>query len=178
MARLLASLLAVAIVTAAMAFTTASGASYTVGEPGGSWDLQTNLTAWASSVEFHSGDQLVFKDSAASHDVVEVTRSSYNSCSAASPISKFQTGNDTVQLGGVGIRYFICSVPGHCVAGMKLEVRTSQRKSSCNSPRRRRRTGTARRGGACLGDDNAAPGSSGSVSSWIAIMLLLLGLTF
>jgi hypothetical protein len=29
--------------------------------PGGSCDLHTNLTAWASSIDFRSGDELVFK---------------------------------------------------------------------------------------------------------------------
>ncbi|TVU43441.1 hypothetical protein EJB05_09914, partial [Eragrostis curvula] len=198
MARVQASLLAVAIVAAAAAFMTASGASYTVGEPGGSWDLQTNLTAWASSIEFQSGDELVFKYSAATHDVVEVDRSGYRSCSAASPVSKFQTGDDTVQLGGVGVRYFICGVPGHCAAGMKLEVRTTPRKPLCNSPPPPAGTTNAppglngTPGGICVGDGDSptviispsytsgsvAPGSSGSVSSVLVIMLLLLGITF
>nr|CAB3479909.1 unnamed protein product [Digitaria exilis] len=41
-----ASLLAVAVAIAAAAMlpTPASSASYTVGNPGGSWDMQTNLT--------------------------------------------------------------------------------------------------------------------------------------
>jgi hypothetical protein len=150
MARVQASLLAVAVMVAAA---TASGASYTVGEPGGSWDQQTNLTAWASSIDFETGDQLgmsssslpvslkpirvqfhteqcmlfsrasaVFKYSAAAHDVVEVSRSGYRSCSAESPKATFRTGNDAVQLDGLRVRYFICGVPGHCAAGMKLEV--------------------------------------------------------
>ncbi|TVU43445.1 hypothetical protein EJB05_09918, partial [Eragrostis curvula] len=196
MARVQASLLAIAIVVAAAAFTTASGATHTVGDPGGSWDLQTNLTAWASSIDFQSGDELVFNYSAATHDVVEVDRSGYRSCSAASPVSKFKTGDDTIQLGGVGVRYFICGVPGHCAAGMKLEVRTNPRKPSCNSPPppAAATNGQPRldAGGICIGDGDSptviispnytsgsvAPGSSGSISSVLVIMLLLLGLTF
>ncbi|XP_039771228.1 uclacyanin 1-like [Panicum virgatum] len=34
------------------------------------------------------------------------------------------TGSDTVRLDG-GERYFICGAPGHCAAGMKLQVRSS-----------------------------------------------------
>ncbi|XP_034598948.1 basic blue protein [Setaria viridis] len=114
-----ASLLAVAVAVLA---TAASGATYTVGGPGGSWDLQTNLTAWASSIDFRSGDELVFKYDASAHNVVEVSSDDYRSCSAASPRSDvLRTGSDVVQLGGVS-RYFICGVPGHCAAGMKLEV--------------------------------------------------------
>lgn len=36
----------------------AMAASYTVGSPSGSWDLQTNLTQWAESNTFHVGDVL------------------------------------------------------------------------------------------------------------------------
>jgi hypothetical protein len=123
----------VAIIAAAMATVlgTASGAtSYTVGEPGGSWDLQTNLTAWASTVDFHPGDPLVFKYDASAHDVVEVTQAGYTSCSAAaSPVAgggTHQTGSDAVvELNGVGVRYFVCGKPGHCGAGMKLAVRVT-----------------------------------------------------
>ena len=51
-------LLVLAIAVAAEFAATAHGAKYTVGEPRGSWDLQTNYTAWASSISFHLGDQL------------------------------------------------------------------------------------------------------------------------
>ncbi|KAJ1267187.1 hypothetical protein BS78_07G037100 [Paspalum vaginatum] len=124
MARAQASLLAaVAIVAAAAVFGAAAGASYTVGGPGGSWDLQTNLTAWASTIDFRPGDQLVFKYDASAHDVVQVGRDGYRSCSPASNVSRpLRTGSDVVQLAGIGSRYFICSVPGHCDAGMKLQV--------------------------------------------------------
>ena len=72
----------ISVAAAASVLGTASGAtSYTVGEPGGSWDLQTNLTAWASTVDFHPGDQLMFKYDASAHDVVEVTQAGYSSCS-------------------------------------------------------------------------------------------------
>jgi hypothetical protein len=74
----------------------------------------------------------VFKYSAAAHDVVEVSRSGYRSCSAESPKATFRTGNDAVQLDGVRVRYFICAVPGHCAAGMKLEVRV--RPAGCDRP--------------------------------------------
>ena len=60
MARIQKSLLVLATVAAVAAAiaATAHGASYTVGAPRGSWDLQTNYTAWASSISFRLGDQL------------------------------------------------------------------------------------------------------------------------
>ncbi|KAG2576600.1 chemocyanin-like [Panicum virgatum] len=134
-ARLQASLLAVVAVIAAAVATPASGANYTVGAPGGSWDLRTDLAAWASSIAFRPGDQLVFSYDASAHDVVEVTREGYRSCSAASPVSPaLRTGSDAVRLGGNGWRYFICGEPGHCAAGMKLHVRVSDAECTRTMP--------------------------------------------
>nr|CAB3482077.1 unnamed protein product [Digitaria exilis] len=117
MARLQASLLAtvaVAIAAAAMLATPAYGASYTVGNPGGSWDTQTNLTNWASSISFHPGDELVFNYDATAHDVVEVTHDGYRSCSPAASgavsASALRSDADTVQLNATGTRYFVCGV--------------------------------------------------------------------
>ena len=51
-------------------------------------------------------------------------RDRYLSCSAQRPVSvALMTGSDTVRLNGAGERYFICGAPGHCAAGMKLQVR-------------------------------------------------------
>ncbi|CAO2205689.1 unnamed protein product [Urochloa humidicola] len=117
------ALLVLAVAVAAM-FGTAHCASYTVGAPAGSWDLRTNYTRWASSINFHAGDQLVFKYPRAAHNVLEVSMADHDSCSGSSPINTFTTGNDAVPLPAGGVtRYFICGVPGHCDAGMKLAVR-------------------------------------------------------
>lgn len=131
-------LAAVAVVMAAAATVfvgAASGASYTVGEPGGGWDTQTNLTAWASTVDLRRGDQLVFRYDASAYDVVEVSRAGYLSCSAASPVSAaLRTGNDVVRLdSAAGWRYFIYGVEGRCAAGMKLQVRVTDAGAGCNN---------------------------------------------
>ncbi|WVZ95148.1 hypothetical protein U9M48_040949 [Paspalum notatum var. saurae] len=165
---------------------------YTVGEPGGSWDLQTNLTAWGSAIDFHPGDQFVFKYDASAHDVVEVSQDGYSSCSAASPISAAdRTGNHAVLLTGTRSRYFICSVPGHCDAGMKLQVRVVDA-AGCNNtlpwltpaP-----PGVPSSPGITICSDGpttviispgvvsysgAAPGSSASLSSLLVTMVLVL----
>lgn len=174
MASVQASTLAVAIVAAAVFGTASGAASYTVGEPGGSWDTRTNLTAWASAIAFHRGDQLVFKYDASAHDVVEVTQAGYTSCSAASPVvAARQTGSDAVKLYGVGRRFFICGNPWHCDAGMKLEVKVTFPVCTNDSS------------GFTMCHVNvppagAAPGSSASLGSLLFTMvasLLLLGLT-
>lgn len=43
-------------VTLQLAF--AASTNYTVGAPGGSWDLSTNYTKWASDITFYPGDNL------------------------------------------------------------------------------------------------------------------------
>ncbi|XP_062191118.1 chemocyanin-like [Phragmites australis] len=118
------ALFVAAVVSMAAVVGTAHGASYTVGAPSGSWDLRTNYTRWASGINFRAGDQLVFKYSRAAHNVLEVSNVDYDSCSGSSPLATFNTGNDVVPLPAAGVtRYFICGVPGHCDAGMKLAVR-------------------------------------------------------
>ncbi|KAI5009648.1 hypothetical protein ZWY2020_011785 [Hordeum vulgare] len=90
---------------------TASAAIYNVGEPGGAWDLSTNYDTWASSRNFHPSDQIVFKYSPQAHDVLEVSKADYDSCSTASPIATLNSGNDVVYLTATGTRYFICGFP-------------------------------------------------------------------
>jgi hypothetical protein len=117
------ALLVVAVAVAAV-LGTAHGASYTVGAPAGSWDLSTNYTSWASGLRFNAGDQLVFKYSRTAHNVLEVSKADYDSCSNARPRNSFRTGDDLVLLPTGGVTYyFICGVPGHCDGGMKLAVK-------------------------------------------------------
>jgi hypothetical protein len=118
------------VVSTATLLGTALGASYTVGAPGGSWDLKTNYTRWASGVKLYTGDQLRFQYAVAEHNVVEVTKSGYDACNGSNnTVATYQTGNDTIPLTAAVSRYFICSVPGHCAAGMKLQVNVSSQQT-------------------------------------------------
>jgi len=69
-----------------------------------------------------------------------VTKAGYDACSGGSNAVKSYTGTSaTVKLSAPGKRYFICSVPGHCAAGMKLEVTvTAPAPSSKSKPRHQR----------------------------------------
>ncbi|SPT20727.1 unnamed protein product [Triticum aestivum] len=116
---------------AAMAIlSTASAAIYNVGEPGGAWDLSTNYGTWASSRNFQTSDQIVFKYSPQAHDVLEVSKADYDSCSTASPVTTFNSENDVVSLTATGTRYFICGFPGHCAGGMKVKINVMPGSSS------------------------------------------------
>ncbi|KAF7004701.1 hypothetical protein CFC21_019897 [Triticum aestivum] len=61
-------------VAAMTVLSTASAAIYNVGQPGGTWDLSTNYGTWASSKNFQTNDQIVFKYSPQAHDVLEVSK--------------------------------------------------------------------------------------------------------
>lgn len=114
-----AFLLAVAAVAAVLQL--AAAADHPVGGSG-SWDASgTSYNAWSAKQTFKQGDTLSFQF-APSHDVTEVDKKDYDSCSAANPIKSYTGGSAAVKLTAPGKRYFICSVTGHCASGMKLEV--------------------------------------------------------
>ncbi|KAM3298634.1 hypothetical protein ACQJBY_040225 [Aegilops geniculata] len=119
---------------AAMAIlSTASAAIYNVGEPGGAWDLGTNYSTWASSRNFQPDDQIIFKYSPQAHNVLEVSKADYDSCSTATLIATLNSGNDVIALNVTGTRYFICGFPGHCAGGMKVKIDVMP-SSSSSSP--------------------------------------------
>ena len=124
-------LLAVAVM---VVLSTASAAIYNVGEPGGAWDLGTNYGTWASSRNFQTDDQIIFKYSPQAHDVLEVSKADYDSCSTARAITTLNSGNDVVTLSASGTRYFICGFPGHCAGGMKVKIDVTSGSSSSAAP--------------------------------------------
>lgn len=67
----------------------------------------------------------VFIYSSASHDVAEVNKADYGSCSKNNIIKTYNDGNTIIALNTTGSRYFICSFSDHCSKGMKLEVSVS-----------------------------------------------------
>ncbi|KAF3320593.1 uclacyanin-3-like protein [Carex littledalei] len=99
----------------------AMGVDYPVGGTAGGWDTNTDLSTWATGQTFVAGDSLTFKYPS-SHDVVEVTKADYDTCSGSNPLGSYTGGSTTIKLTTPGKRYFICTTPGHCAAGMKLEV--------------------------------------------------------
>ncbi|KAL5231111.1 hypothetical protein ABZP36_029887 [Zizania latifolia] len=151
----------VAVAAAAAVIRTALGASYTVGAPSGSWDLQ------------------MFNYSRVAHNVLEVSKADYDSCNISHPIATFQTGSDTIQLATVGNRYFICGVSSHCVAGMKVTVQIQAADTA-------RQCRFSRRGGRqrvrCADQAPPATASSAAISAGVeslmgvSIAVVLMGL--
>ena len=67
------------------------------------------------------GAGAVFKYDSTAHNVVAVNAAGYKGCSAPRGAKVYNSGNDRVTLAR-GTNYFICSIPGHCQAGMKVAV--------------------------------------------------------
>ncbi|KAF8779877.1 hypothetical protein HU200_002144 [Digitaria exilis] len=100
---------------------TAAATSYTVGS-GSGWTTGVDYTSWAASKNFKVGDSLVFNYAKGLHTVVEVSAADYMACTAANPLGSDSSGATNVPLKTPGTHYFICSITGHCAAGMKLAV--------------------------------------------------------
>ncbi|KAI9110268.1 hypothetical protein K1719_018710 [Acacia pycnantha] len=80
-------------------------------------------TTWASSKTFHLDDVLSFEFTTNEHDVVEVPKESYDSCSESNKIgNKIVIGPYNHTLNTTGNHYFICSIGQHCNRGQKLTV--------------------------------------------------------
>ncbi|KAL6515175.1 hypothetical protein OROHE_018807 [Orobanche hederae] len=97
----------------------AEGATYTVGGTSG-WTYNMPSSNWAKGKTFKSGDTLVFKYTNI-HNLVEVSKKGYDSCTTAGQKFSKTSGNDKIKL-SKGPHYYICSKPGHCASGMKIAV--------------------------------------------------------
>ncbi|KAF0933096.1 hypothetical protein E2562_013834 [Oryza meyeriana var. granulata] len=119
-----ASCLGMAALLLVACASSAAANSYTVGDASG-WTTGVDYTSWAGSKPFKVGDSLVFKYASAAHTVVEVSAAGYLACAAANALGSDSSGSTTVALKTPGKHYFICSIPGHCAGGMKMEVDVS-----------------------------------------------------
>ncbi|XP_075491084.1 cucumber peeling cupredoxin-like isoform X2 [Primulina tabacum] len=99
---------------------------YTVGDEIG-WDIpraaSVSYVNWASGKTFSVGDILVFNFVTNQHDLVQVTRASYDACDDDNEIgSIITTGPANVTLITTGDHYYICTFGPHCEAGQKLAI--------------------------------------------------------
>uniref|UniRef100_A0A0D9WZY7 Phytocyanin domain-containing protein n=1 Tax=Leersia perrieri TaxID=77586 RepID=A0A0D9WZY7_9ORYZ len=117
-----AALLA-AVMAIAAAASTAVAKDYTVGGSYG-WDTYVDYDKWTSGKTFIVGDTITFTYEPY-HNVLEVPETDYDSCTANNAVSVHSGGNTTFELTAAGTRYFICSIPRHCLNGtMHVKVTT------------------------------------------------------
>jgi hypothetical protein len=78
----------------------------------------------------------VFNYAKGMHTVVEVSAGEYMACTAANPLGSESdsSGATTVALKAPGTHYYVCSITGHCGAGMKLAVTVGVGGSNSNPP--------------------------------------------
>ncbi|KAJ0046887.1 hypothetical protein Pint_04127 [Pistacia integerrima] len=114
---------AVAFLLMTTLFGVSLGAVYKVGDSAG-WTAMGSVDykKWASTKNFHVGDEIVFDYNNKFHNVKEVTHQDFQSCNAASPMATYTTGSDSITLKNHGDHYFLCGVPGHCEAGQKVDI--------------------------------------------------------
>ncbi|CAH8273525.1 unnamed protein product [Arabidopsis lyrata] len=78
---------------------------------------------WSKEKQFHVGDSLLFEYNNEVNDVFEISGDlEFLYCDPISPVAVHKTGHDLIKLTEPGIHYFISSEPGHCEAGLKLQV--------------------------------------------------------
>ncbi|KAI3668168.1 hypothetical protein L6452_43245 [Arctium lappa] len=111
------------------------GEVYNVGGSDG-WTtlVDSNYSIWASSKEFRVGDILLFNYNPTNHNVMQVNRVGFESCNITVSGKAYESGNDSFTITAPGHYYFICSFPGHCDAGQKLEVRVLKKYYLATSP--------------------------------------------
>nr|CAB3447832.1 unnamed protein product [Digitaria exilis]CAB3450981.1 unnamed protein product [Digitaria exilis] len=114
-----ALLVIIGLLVATSAPLAGAAASHMVGDNGG-WKL--NVDGWAKGRTFRAGDQLVFRYNREVHDVAVVDAAAYRSCVVPRGAKVLKSGRDKVTLGR-GTHYFVCTVRGHCQAGMKIAVK-------------------------------------------------------
>ncbi|XP_065037126.1 basic blue protein-like [Musa acuminata AAA Group] len=95
--------------------------THVVGDSQG-WGFSLSYANWANGKSFAPGDTLEFNYQAGLHNVVPVNAAGYRSCKASGSASKAATTGDDKFTLKKGANYFICSIPGHCEAGMKIQV--------------------------------------------------------
>ncbi|KAF5781698.1 putative Phytocyanin domain, cupredoxin [Helianthus annuus] len=96
-------------------------ATYVVGDDNG-WS--SNIGGWEEGKTFKADDILVFNYQQGAHNVVVVSEEGYDGCSATPSDKVYTSGNDQITL-VKGLNNFICGFPGHCAAGMKLQISAS-----------------------------------------------------
>ncbi|KAH9561695.1 hypothetical protein CY35_05G036800 [Sphagnum magellanicum] len=84
-------------------------------------NYENYFSNWNKGSTYVVGDSIEFLYNAEAHNVVRVNNQQYDDCSTnAQPVAD---GATVFRLNEPGMYFFMCTVPGHCEAGMKLQLR-------------------------------------------------------
>ncbi|KAL2541539.1 Cupredoxin superfamily protein [Abeliophyllum distichum] len=103
-------------------FGASMAAVYQVGDSDGWNAFGTDYKKWAATKNFLVGDSIVFNYNPQFHNVVQVSKQDYDTCTSSSPLSIFNSGSDSIPLPTSADYYFICGFPGNCQAGQKVST--------------------------------------------------------
>ncbi|KAG7992589.1 hypothetical protein I3843_02G135000 [Carya illinoinensis] len=113
------------VVAAVLLQSAAAKTVHVVGDSMG-WTVPVDASAyenWAASKKFMVGDILTFNFVTGAHGVLQVSKESYDSCSASNPIGDpITTGPINITLSNSGNHYYICDFSMHCQFGQKLTI--------------------------------------------------------
>ncbi|KAI8544306.1 hypothetical protein RHMOL_Rhmol08G0286200 [Rhododendron molle] len=117
------------VVAAVMLQCAAAQTEHVVGGTSG-WTIPQNgaeaYVSWASNQTFVVGDTLIFNFATNAHDVLQVTKDSYDACTDTNPIGNpITTGPANITLTSAGDHYYICTYGRHCESGQKLTITVS-----------------------------------------------------
>ncbi|KAJ7546099.1 hypothetical protein O6H91_08G024700 [Diphasiastrum complanatum] len=116
------SLLQIALLLGFLALVGKSVAEeYIVGDRAGWRPRSVDYAQWSARNAFRAGDSLLFPYDQGAQSVMSVSKEDFHLCRTKNPIEHYTDGNTIVRLDRERY-YFISGVPGHCNAGMKLEV--------------------------------------------------------
>ncbi|KAI3979047.1 hypothetical protein MKX01_016222 [Papaver californicum] len=129
-------LLMIITATSSMLLKVSMATVYKVGDEAG-WTTMGDVDyqKWSSSKTFRVGDIILFTYNTQYHNVMQVTHPEYQACNATAPLKTFTTGNDSITITRNGHYYYLCSIPGHCQSGQKVDIRVALLTSaSASSP--------------------------------------------
>ncbi|OVA05477.1 Plastocyanin-like [Macleaya cordata] len=108
---------------------------YKVGDSAG-WTSTDNVDYhhWSSAKTFDVGDIIRFEYNPQFHNVIEVNHTDFRTCQLTTPVAAYNSGNDSITIKKRGHYYFICSTPGHCQAGQKVDIRVVPESSRASAP--------------------------------------------
>ncbi|KAL4602976.1 hypothetical protein ACB092_10G092400 [Castanea dentata] len=106
---------------------------YTVGDSQG-WTTHVDYKSWAANKTFHVGDIINFQYDAIYNDVIEVSREDFHTCNLRSPLAFFNSGRDMINMSYPRHYYYVCTAPGHCLDGQKVDIRVLKIPKSTPTP--------------------------------------------
>ncbi|CAL5209012.1 unnamed protein product [Lathyrus oleraceus] len=82
----------------------------------------TYYTCWTDSHFIREGDSLEFNFDTKFYNLIQVSKSEYEHCTALEPLKVFNTSPINFPLKEIDVYYFICSVSNYCTLGQKIMI--------------------------------------------------------